>query len=117
MREESEPPFELEAVYDAEIAPLMTQIIAICTRVGMPMLATFVYAKGRHDDDPDGHEACTSCIPRGKWNTPEICEALGIIRNGASCRPKVMAFTVRHPHTMNRAPWELRRSFDNPPSE
>lgn len=35
---------DLEAVYDLEISPLMAQIIQICKRVGMPVLASFQYA-------------------------------------------------------------------------
>ena len=35
--------YDLEAVYDAEIAPLMTQIIAICQRTGLPLVASFAY--------------------------------------------------------------------------
>ena len=33
-----------EAIYDAEIAPLMTKIIEICDAHGIPMVASFEYA-------------------------------------------------------------------------
>lgn len=72
----------------------MTQIIAICRRERLPMLATFVYAKGREADDQDGECHCTTVVPRDDWQSPEINEALHIIRNGASERPKMMAFAV-----------------------
>lgn len=36
--------YDLESVYDAEIAPLMAQIAAICKQHGMPMIASFAYA-------------------------------------------------------------------------
>lgn len=71
-------PFDLEAVYDTEIAPLMTQIIEICKKHGMPMLASFCYAKGKEPGYPDGVSHCTTCIPRildgGEtgWNSPEL---------------------------------------------
>ena len=38
--------FDLETVYDEEIAPLMEKIISICQRVDMPMMASFAYATG-----------------------------------------------------------------------
>lgn len=44
----------LENVYDAEISPLMVQIIAIAKRAGIPMYASF-----KLDDDL----ACTTNIP------------------------------------------------------
>jgi hypothetical protein len=36
--------FDLESLYDAEIAPLMTKIIDICKANRLPMFATFLYA-------------------------------------------------------------------------
>lgn len=51
--------YDLESVYDAEIAPLMEQIIAICKRERMPMFASFTYA-----DDPTGDwSKCTTHLP------------------------------------------------------
>lgn len=35
-----------ESIYDEQIAPLMSQIIAICKRHEIPMAATFEYAPG-----------------------------------------------------------------------
>lgn len=43
--------FDLEPIYDEKIAPLMSQIIAICKEHKMPMLATFFYARGEEDDE------------------------------------------------------------------
>jgi hypothetical protein len=61
-------PFDLEAIYDAEIAPLMTKIIDICKTHGMPMVASFEYA----NDGNGGEDLCTSLIPRGEWLPPEF---------------------------------------------
>ena len=63
MTEETKPPeqYDLEAVYDNEIAPLMTQILAICKRERMPMLASFQYREG-----DDGAALCTSHL---QWPT------------------------------------------------
>lgn len=38
---------DLEKVYDEEIAPLMTQIINICNKHELPMIAEFEYSPGR----------------------------------------------------------------------
>jgi len=53
--------FDLETVYDEEIAPLMEKIIAICQRVDMPMIASFAYATG---------STCTTAIIDSE-RTPE----------------------------------------------
>lgn len=54
-----------EAIYDAEVNPLMEQIIATCQRAGIAMFCTFHIPT---EDDPD--LACTSCLPDGDGNTP-----------------------------------------------
>jgi hypothetical protein len=43
--------FDLEAVYDKEIAPLMTKIIGICKEHKLPVFATFLYANNPQEDD------------------------------------------------------------------
>ena len=37
-------PYDSEAVYDEQIAPLMAQIALICRQHGIPMIASFAYA-------------------------------------------------------------------------
>lgn len=91
------PAFDLEAVYDTEIYPLMEQIIAICHREKMPMLATFCFAMGRDKSDPEGVDYATTLLPRDNWQAPEIKEAAHIMLHGASTRPKMFAFTVTEP--------------------
>lgn len=54
--------FDLEAVYDAEIAPLMTKIIGICKKHKLPMFATFMYAS----DADEQHDFCTTELIFGK---------------------------------------------------
>jgi hypothetical protein len=52
--------FDLEAVYDAEIAPLMTQIIEICHKHKLPMFATFLCM---NDPDESGDDlVCTTSL-------------------------------------------------------
>lgn len=83
----------LEAVYDAEISPLMTQIIAICKRENLPMFATFKL---------DGDLACTSHIvpPLSEW--PEADreyfepwrKATLAAERGVLAQPDFAAFTI-----------------------
>lgn len=75
-----------EAVYDAEISPLMAQIIAICQRAGISMLASFAIPTA---DNPDLQ--CTTLLPdeTGK-QTPTIKAAY----RGLIGEPTVIAFTV-----------------------
>lgn len=42
---------DLEQVYDDEISPLMSQIIAICKKHEMPMFATFQYKDNEDEQD------------------------------------------------------------------
>jgi hypothetical protein len=49
--------FDLEAIYDAEIAPLMTKIIEVCQAHKMPVFATFLY---RNDPITGGNGLCTT---------------------------------------------------------
>lgn len=58
--------YDLEAVYDAEIAPLMSRIIEICMEHKIPMMATFAYS---HDGER-GTGMCTTSIPF-KSRTPQ----------------------------------------------
>lgn len=58
--------YDLEEVYDAEIAPLMAQIIEICRRVGMPFVASFSY---RRDEDGE-YDFCSSALGSPE-RTPE----------------------------------------------
>lgn len=85
-------PFDKEAIHDSKIAPLMTQIIEICRENAMPFLASFCYAQ-QSDDEGGETLFCTSYINAGD-PIPELVEALDILRNGASYRPKMAAFTI-----------------------
>lgn len=89
------PKFDLESVYDKEISPLVAEIIKICKRAGMPMLASFCYAAGKNEDDPDGVYFCTTYLHNSSGYQPdELKEAVRVIRNGASTRPKLMALMI-----------------------
>lgn len=48
--------YDLEDIYDEQIAPLMAQIIAICKQARMPMIASFAYRCDANNE----HDLCTS---------------------------------------------------------
>lgn len=52
--------WDLEQVYDEKIAPLMTQIIAICKEHRIPVVASFAYARNADEDDT---ALCTTVLP------------------------------------------------------
>lgn len=62
--------FDLESVYDSEIAPLMTKIIEICKTHEMPMLATFLY----QDTEEEGPGVCTTFQYFDSRETPKKME-------------------------------------------
>jgi hypothetical protein len=55
----AEPIKDNEAVYDAEIAPLMDQIIAVCKREHIPLLASFQLTG---NEDEQGSLLCTTAL-------------------------------------------------------
>jgi hypothetical protein len=69
--------YDLEALHDAEIAPLMDKVIAICKREKIPMVASFAYSK-----TDQGENCCTTSINRDGWQPREFVDAVNIIRNG-----------------------------------
>lgn len=77
-----------EAIYDAEISPLMTQIIAICKRHRIPMLATFQYSN-RETDEGNAH-FCTTRLPFD-GEDGSLARATVEIRSGGV---RALAFTI-----------------------
>ncbi len=53
------PVFDLEAVYDDKISPLMKQIIEICREHEMPMVASFCYRR----DEEGGNDVANTTLP------------------------------------------------------
>ncbi|WP_159711563.1 hypothetical protein [Geminicoccus flavidas] len=68
-----------EQIYDAQISPLMTQIIGICKEHGIAMIASF--ALGEHPEN--GDLQCTTMLPdeAGKPG-PSHLPAVKILREG-----------------------------------
>lgn len=50
--------FNIEDVYDKEIAPLMKQVIKICKENKMPMIASFMI----ENHEEKGHMQCTTLL-------------------------------------------------------
>jgi len=87
--EHDEPSFDMEAVYDAEIAPLMAQIIEICKREGMPFLASFMYANNIEEDGVTSY--CTSYAPHGSGWVPD---KLNTAKNFIRTPPRTIALAI-----------------------
>lgn len=67
-----------EPVYDAEIFPLMAQIIEICKRENMPMFAAFYL----RDDGDEGPLMCTTCHPGDGRADKTFGSCIRIVRDG-----------------------------------
>lgn len=92
--------YDKESVYDNEIAPLMKQIIEICKREELPLVAQF-YLKQQHPDadEENGPMYCTTTIipPRDKFYKEHHDHLLYVataMRYGPKGKPFVAAYTV-----------------------
>lgn len=56
-----------EAIYDEQIAPLMTEIIRICKENDLPAFAFFELTDGEENED-EGPLFCTTAIPT-EWDS------------------------------------------------
>ena len=78
-----------EKIYDEQISPLMAQIIEICKKHKIPMLATFIYKQ-------DGF--CTTSMPVSKFypEDKESPENIALIKahNCIYKQPEFFAFTI-----------------------
>jgi hypothetical protein len=84
--------WDLEAVYDEQIAPLMTKVIAVCKEHGIPMFASFAYAR-RDDGSEEGETAfCTTSLPCAGRPVEALAEAARLVYRNT--HPSVLAFTI-----------------------
>lgn len=67
-----------EAIYDAEIAPLMTQIVAVCRRADIPIVASFQL----DDDRPDGSGLFCSTLITDETTAMSLRRAAAAIKRG-----------------------------------
>ncbi len=58
-----------EQIYDDQISPLMTQIIAICKKNNIAYVSSF--ALDGSEDDPDNQLLCTTVLLDEESNPPE----------------------------------------------
>ena len=84
--------FNLEAVYDEQISPLMEKIIAICQKNHLPMLAVFAY--GYHADD-ETSETCQIAVMLWPERTPaSMYAALEAVQNPVQNPVNMLAFAI-----------------------
>ncbi len=90
-----------EAVYDAEIAPLMAKIIEACKRANIAMIADFELDP--QDGDPDDPLLCTTAIV-----PPTAC--LRLKKAAALLRPRGNggAFAIVITHTPEKSAGDER---------
>lgn len=68
-----------EEIYDKEIRPLMTKVIEICEREGIPIVANFELDKG---DDTDYDHWLECCTTRVRNHDSELMKLLYLIVMG-----------------------------------
>jgi hypothetical protein len=82
-----------EQIYDAQISPLMRQIIEICQENGIAMMASFDIA---HDGEgPNGEDCsnllCTSLVPDGDGNHNKMfAGCVTFLRRGGRAAPMMI---------------------------
>lgn len=76
-------PTAKEAIYDAQISPLMTQIIDICKENKIPMLADF--GLGFSEEESAKQLKCTTVLlAEDSEPSPEQIRAAGILYNATN---------------------------------
>lgn len=76
-----------EAAYDERIAPLMSQIIAICKERRIPMFASFAYAASPEE----GVAHCTTNLP---FDGRRVDSYVTAYRAVYAARPVTLAMTI-----------------------
>ncbi len=85
--------YDKESVYDEEIAPLMQQIIEICKREELPMVAQFYLKEKRENNDKPMY--CSTVILLAKEDMKsEVHEQLKYISEVMRHGPKGKPFVV-----------------------
>lgn len=86
----SEKEWTEEAIYDEQIAPLMTQIIAICNEHRIPMVAQFVYG----NTEEGGALLCTTSLPAASMDREDGGQSGRMGRAATRREPSSFAITV-----------------------
>ena len=79
-----------EPVYDEKIAPLMTQILAICNGNKINMIASFQLRSEQEDED--GHFLCTSALSESVEHFPDSFRRFH--KDIVSKKPTMIAMTI-----------------------
>ena len=78
-----------EAIYDREISPLVTRIIALCKEHDIPRIASFDLDDDRDSEERNGLKCSTAILPRNASKTlQDAFDAL-------DPKPFFAAFTIR----------------------
>lgn len=86
----SEKEWTEEAIYDEQIAPLMTQIIAICKEHRIPMVAQFVYGNTAEDVAL----LCTTSLPASSMDREDGGQSGRMGRAAVRREPSALAITI-----------------------
>lgn len=92
--------YDKEDIYDNEIAPLMKQIIEICKREELPMVAQFYLKEKRDDDEEENPMFCSSVIlpPKEEMSTEaynRLRAMRDIMKYGPDGKPYFSAMAFR----------------------
>jgi len=89
--------YDKESIYDNQIAPLMKEIISICKREQLPMVAQF-YLKEVHDETGDPMYCSTVILPAKEDINAEAYDQLKCVseamKYGPNGKPFVMATMI-----------------------
>lgn len=80
-----------EAVYDEQISPLMSQIIALCRNHKINMVADFSLG---YDPEADKTLFCTTALPKVDPDDEDGAERMMRAYEAMRPRPRVFAFTI-----------------------
>jgi hypothetical protein len=81
--------FDLEDVYDAEVSPLMAQIIEICKKHRIPMVASFIFG---HDDE-GGIDTCDTVLQYDGRKFSRLDKAFSAMRGQDRAPPVIITAT------------------------
>ncbi len=84
--------YDEEEVYDEKISPLMQQIIEICKKHKIPMMASFTYINTKED----GPGRCTTHLPFKKREDKRNQEASNVIMRGGHTTLSMMVQEANH---------------------
>jgi hypothetical protein len=64
-----------ESIYDNEVSSLMSEIIDICQRNDIPMVASFQLSNGEREEDDGNPLMCTTVLLEPEWTADSLLKA------------------------------------------